>query len=86
VKAARRQTDRCRNIQSAITVKISHGPKNGGVTDAVPLVRAQAAVRVNNKDRYVVRGVIKYGKIGRSVAVHVTRFQVVADPQIFQHA
>ncbi len=85
MKSTGRQPDRRRNIQSAITVKISHGPKNRCVADAVPFVRAQTAIRVTNKDRYVIRCVVKHDEIGRSVAVHVTRFQVVADPQIFQH-
>jgi hypothetical protein len=86
MKTARRQADRCRNIESAITIKISHCPKNGRVADTVPLVRAQAAVRVYDEDRHVIRSIIKYDKIGRSVTVHVTRFQVVTDPQIFQNA
>ena len=85
VKPARRQPDRCRNIDSTVTVKISQGPKNGRVADAVALVRAQAAVRIYDKDRHIIRCVVKYDEIRRSVAVHVTRFQVVADPQIFQH-
>ena len=49
-------------------------------------MRAQAAVRVYDEGRHIIRCIIKYDKIGRSVAVHVTRFQVVADPQIFQNA
>jgi hypothetical protein len=85
VKPARRQPDRCRNIDSAITVKISHGAKNGRVADAVPLVRTQAAVRVCDKDRHIIRCIVKYHEIRPSIAVHVTRFQVVADPQIFQN-
>ena len=85
MKPARRQPDRCRNIESAITIKISKGPKNGRVADAVALVRAQAAVRVYDKDRHIIRCIVKYHEIRRSVAVHVTRFQVVADPQIFQN-
>ena len=85
MKPARRQADRCRNIESAITIKISHCPKNGRVADAVPLVRAQAAVRVYDKDRHIIRCVVKYHEIRPSIAVHVTRFQVVADPQIFQN-
>jgi hypothetical protein len=85
VKSAGRQTDRCRNIQPAITVKVGHGSKDGGITYTVPLVRTQAAVRVGNKDRHVIRRVVKHDEIRRSVAVHVARFQVVADSQIFQY-
>jgi hypothetical protein len=85
VKSARRQADCCRNIESTVTVKISQGPKDGRIANAVALVRAQAAVRIYDKDRHVIRGVVKHDEIGRSVAVHVTRFQVVADPQIFEH-
>ena len=49
-------------------------------------MRAQASVRVNDKGRYIIRGIVKHDEVGRSVAVYVTRFQVVADPQIFQNA
>ena len=85
MKPARWETDSCRNIDSTITVEISKGPKNGRVADAVPLVRAQAAVRVYDKDRHIIRCIVKYHEIRPSIAVHVTRFQVVADPQIFQN-
>jgi hypothetical protein len=85
VKPARREPDRCRNIDSAITIKISKGPQNGRVADAVALVRAQAAVRVYDKDRHIIRCIVKYHEIRPSIAVHITRFQVVADPQIFQN-
>ena len=85
MKPARRQANRRRDIESSITVKISERPKNGRVADAVPLVRAQAAVRVYDKDRHVIRRIVKYHEIRPSIAVHVTRFQVVADPQIFQN-
>ena len=85
MKSAWRKPNRRGNIDSAITVKISKGPKNGRVADAVPLVQAQAAVRVSDKDRHIIRCIVKYHEIRRSIAVHVTRFQVVADPQIFQN-
>ena len=85
MKSARRQADCCRNIESTVAVKISQGPKNGRITNAVALVRAQAAVRISDEGRHVIRGIIEYDEIGRSVAVHVTGFQVVADPQIFEH-
>jgi len=85
VKSTRRQAYRCRNIESTVAVKISNGSKDGRIADAVALVRAQAAVRVYDKGRYIIRRVVKHDEIGRSVAVHVTRFQVVADPQIFEH-
>ncbi len=85
MKSAWRQTDRCCNIQSAITIKIGERPKNGRVAYAIPLVRTQAAVRINNKDGDVIRRVVKHGEIRRSIAVHVTRFQVVADPESFQN-
>jgi len=49
-------------------------------------VRAEAAVLIYDEGRHIIRCIIKYDQIGRSVAVHVTRFQVVADPQIFQNA
>jgi len=45
---------------------------------------AQAAVRIDKKDRHIIRCVIKYQEIWRSVAVQVTSFQVVADAKIFQ--
>jgi len=48
-------------------------------------MRAQASVRVNDKGRYIIRSVVKHDEVGRSVAVYVTRFQVVADPQIFEN-
>jgi len=86
VKSARRQSYRCRNVEATITVKISQGSKDGRIANAVPLVRAQAAVRVYDERRHIIRCIIKYDKIGRSVTVHVTRFQVVTDPQIFQNA
>jgi hypothetical protein len=86
VKAARRQPNCCRNIESPIAVKISQGPEDGRIANAVPLVRAQAAVRIADKCRHIIRCIIKYDKIGRSVAIHVTRFQVITDPQIFQNA
>ena len=85
MKSAWRQSDRCRNIESTVTIKISQGPKNGRIANAVALVRAQAAVRIDKKDRHIIRCVIKYQEIWRSVSVHVTRFQVVADAQIFEH-
>ena len=85
VKSARRQANCCRNIESTVAVKISQGPKDGRIANAVPLVRAQTAVRVYDKGRHIIRRVVKHDEIGRSVAVHVTRFQVVADPQIFEH-
>ena len=85
MKPARRKADSCRNIESAITVKISHCSKNGRVADTVPLVRAQAAVRVYDKDRHIIRCIVKHHEIRRSIAVHVTGFQVVADPKIFQN-
>ena len=49
-------------------------------------MRAEAAVLIYDEGRHIIRCIIKYDQIGRSVAVHVTRFQVVADPQIFQNA
>jgi len=85
VKPARRQSNGCRSIEPAITVEISQCTKNGRVADAVPLMRAQAAVRVYNKDRDIVRRVVKHHEIRPAVAIYVTRFQVVADPQIFQN-
>src|SRR6266480_59638 len=85
VKPARWEADRRRDIESAITIKISHCPKKRRVSDTVPLVRAQAAVRVCDKDRHIIRCVVKHHEIRGSIAVHVTRFQVVADPQIFQN-
>ena len=85
MKPTRRQPDRCRNINSAVTVKISQGPKDGSITNAEPLVRAQAAVRVYDKGRHVIRRIVKYDEIGCAVAVHVTRFQIIADPQIFKN-
>ena len=86
MKTARRQADCCRNIDSTVAVKISQGPKNGRVADAVALVRTKAAVRIYDERRHVIRRVVKHDEIGDSVAVDVTRFQVVADPQIFKHA
>ena len=74
MKTARRQADSCRNIESAITIKISHCPKNGRVADTVPQVREQAAVRVYDKDRHIIRCIVKHHEIRRSIAVHVTRF------------
>ena len=85
MKSARRQADCCRNIESTVTVKISQGPKNGRIANAVALVRAQAAVRIYDEGRHIIRRIIKYDEIGRSVAVHVTRFQVITDSQIFKH-
>lgn len=85
MKSAWRQSYRCRNIDSTVAVKISQRPKDGRIANAVPLVRAQAAVRVYDKDRHIIRRIIKYDKIRRTVAVHVTRFQVVTDPQSFQN-
>jgi hypothetical protein len=63
VKPARREPNRCGNIDSAITVKISHGPKNGRVADAVALVWTQAAVWVYDKDRHIIRCIVKYHEI-----------------------
>lgn len=85
MKPARRKADSCRNIESAVAVKISQSPKDGRVANAVPLVRAEAAIRIADKDRHIIRRVVKYDDIGRSVAVDVTRFQVIADPQSFQN-
>jgi hypothetical protein len=85
VKSAWRQADCCRNIESTVAVKISQGPKNGRVADAVPLMRAQAAVWISDERRHVIRRVVKHDEIGRSVAIHVTRFQIITDSQIFQH-
>ena len=86
MKSARRQAYRCCNIDATVTVKISQGPKNRRVADTEPLVRAKAAVRIYDKDGHIIRGVVKHDEIARSITVHVTRFQVVADPQIFQNA
>ena len=85
MKPARREPDRCRNIDSAITIKISQCSKIGRVTDAVALMWAQAAVRIDKKDRHIIRCIVKYQEIRRSIAVQVTSFQVVADPKIFQN-
>ena len=46
---------------------------------------AQAAVRIDKKHRHIIRGIVKYQEIWRSVAVQVTSFEVVADPKIFQN-
>ena len=85
MKSARWEANRSRNIEYTITIEMSQRPKNRRVADAVALVRAQAAVRVYDEGRHIVRRIIKYDKIGRAVAIHVTRFQVIADPQIFQN-
>ena len=54
MKPARREPDRCRYIDSAITIKISHCPKLRRVTDAVALMKAQAAVWIDKKDRHII--------------------------------
>jgi hypothetical protein len=51
VKSAWRKPNRRGDIDSTVTVKISHCSKLGRVTDAVPLMAAQAAVWINEKDR-----------------------------------
>jgi hypothetical protein len=86
VKPAWWQPNGCCDIESPVTVKIRQCPKNRRIANAVPLVRAQAAVCVYDENRHIIRCIIKHDKIGRSVAVHITRFQVIADPQIFQNA
>jgi hypothetical protein len=54
VKPARRQSYRCRNIESTIAIKISQGPKDGRIANAIPLVRAQAAVGVHDEGRHII--------------------------------
>jgi hypothetical protein len=83
VKPARRQTYRCRNINSAVRVKISHCPKLRRVTDSVSLMLAEAAVGIDKKHRHIIRRVVEHDEIGRSVAIHVTDIQVIADPEVF---
>ena len=85
MKSARRKPDRCRNIDSAVTVKISQCSMLRRVTDAVALMWSQAAVRIAKKDRHIVRCIVKHQEIRRSVTVQVTSFEVVADPKIFQN-
>ena len=70
MKPARRKADSCRNIESAITIKISKGPQNGRVADAVALVRAQAAVRVYDKDRHIKLAELSYAPSRSSRAVN----------------
>jgi len=85
VKSARRQADCCRNIESTVTVKISNCSKLRRVTNPVASMWLQAAVRIAKKDRHIVRCIVKYQEIWRSVAVQVTGFEVIADPKIFQN-
>jgi hypothetical protein len=54
VKPAGRESDRCRNIDSAVTVKISQCSMLGRVADAVALMWAQAAVRIAEKNRHII--------------------------------
>jgi hypothetical protein len=49
-------------------------------------MRAQTSVRIADKRRHIIRCVVKYQNIARSVAVQVTNVQIVADPKIFQDA
>ncbi len=46
---------------------------------------SQAAVRIYKKDGHIIRCIVQYHEIGRSIAIHVTSVEVVADPQIFQN-
>ena len=46
---------------------------------------AQAAVRIAEKDRHIIRCIVKYQQIRSSVAVQVTGFEIVANPKIFQN-
>ena len=79
------QTYRCRNIDSTVRVKISQCPKQRRVTNSIPLMWAQGAVWINKKQRNIIRRIVKYDEIGRSVAIHVTDIEVIADPKVFQH-
>ena len=85
MKSARRQSNCCRNIQSAVTVKISNCSKLGRIADAVALIWSQAAVRIYEKDGHIIRCIVQYHEIGRSIAIHVTGMEVVADPKIFEN-
>jgi hypothetical protein len=54
VKPARREPDRSRYIDSAVTVKISHCSILRRVADAVALMWAQAAVRIAEKNGHII--------------------------------
>jgi hypothetical protein len=73
VKPARREPDRCRNIDSAIAIKISQCSKLGCVTDAEALMWAQAAVRIAEKDRHIIRCIVKYQEFRRPKSVPFVR-------------
>jgi hypothetical protein len=49
------------------------------------LIWSQAAVRIYKKDGHIIRCIVQYHEIGRSIAIHVTGMEVIADPKIFQH-
>lgn len=85
MKSAWRQPDRRCNIDSAVPVKISDRSKLRRITDAVPLMWSQAAVGIDKKHRHVVRRVVQHHNVGRSISIDISRMDVVADPEIFQH-
>ena len=46
---------------------------------------AQTAVGIEKKYRHIIRRIVKHDEIRRSVAIHVTNIQIIADPEIFQN-
>ena len=46
---------------------------------------AQTAVAIDKKHRHIIRRIVKYDEIRRSVAINVTDIQVIANPEIFQN-
>jgi len=54
VKPARRQSYRCRNIDSAVPVKIGDRSQLWCIPDAVTLMWSQAAIRIREKDGHIV--------------------------------